>query len=277
MLSGSQPFKAYTFKEMEKKVLKGDYEELKNVSSEANDLIKKMLENDPEKRIKIDDVLNHPWLKNEDVENRKNLKLFTDNEKILLSKYDVNYLSSNKEELIENFTIKNLNEDEDKKLKNKGNTKSVIFSPFNSYVDKSRASIKSIEMEIEEIYKELKVENNICKYAFQAQQENIKYQLSNNNDFDNGIIKTQKEEDMEKHNEEVKKIMDKYKNYNSSKYRSTNNSFEQNETIIELDHKIIKIIEENIGYKEDYLINCIKKNKINYATATYYLLKKDKE
>ena len=82
---------------------------------------------------------------------------------------------------------------------------------------------------------------------------------------------------MEKHNEEVKKIMDKYKNYNSSKYRSTNNSFEQNETIIELDHKIIKIIEENIGYKEDYLINCIKKNKINYATATYYLLKKDKE
>ena len=277
MLSGSQPFKAYTFKEMEKKVLKGDYEELKNVSSEANDLIKKMLENDPEKRIKIDDVLNHPWLKNEDVENRKNLKLFTDNEKILLSKYDVNYLSSNKEELIENFTIKNLSEDEDKKLKNKGNTKSVIFSPFNSYVDKSRASIKSIEMEIEEIYKELKVENNICKYAFQAQQENIKYQLSNNNDFDNGIIKTQKEEDMEKHNEEVKKIMDKYKNYNSSKYRSTNNSFEQNETIIELDHKIIKIIEENIGYKEDYLINCIKKNKINYATATYYLLKKDKE
>ena len=236
-----------------------------------------MLENDPEKRIKIDDVLNHPWLKDEDVENRKNLELFTDNEKIMLSKYDVNYLSSNKEDLIENFTIKNLNEDENKKLKNKGNTKSIIFSPFNSYVDNSKASLKSIEKEIEEIYKELKIENNICKYGFQALQENIKYQLSNNNEFDNGVIITQKEVDIEKHNEEVKKIMDKYKNYHSSKYRSMNNSFEQNETIIEIDHKIIKSIEENIGYKEDYLINCIKKYKINYVTATYYLLKKDKE
>ena len=138
---------------MEKKVLKGDYEELKNVSSEANDLIKKMLENDPEKRIKIDDVLNHPWLKNEDVENRKNLKLFTDNEKILLSKYNVNYLYSNKEELIENFTLKNLETiNEENKLKNKGNTKSLIFSPFNSYIEDSDYNKNEVELEIQKLY-----------------------------------------------------------------------------------------------------------------------------
>ena len=272
MLCGSQPFKAYSLKEMEKKVLKGEYEEIKNVSNEANDLIKKMLEIDPDVRIKLNDVLNHPWLKNEDVENRKKLKLFTDNEKILLSKYDVNYLSSNKEELIENFTLKNLNTDNDNKLKNKGNTKSIIFSPFNSYVDNSNENIRISEAKIQNIYQEIKIENTICKYAFQAQQENIKYELSNNNDFDNGIIKTQKEEDIEKQNQEIKKICNE-KGYNTSRVRSSNNSFEQNE--INIDYDIIKNIEESIGYKHEYLINCIKKNKINYATATYYLLKKD--
>ena len=56
--------------------------------------------------------------------------------------------------------------------------------------------------------------------------------------------------------------------------RSTNNSFEINENII--DEEIIKKIEENIGYDSEYIINGIKKNKINYATATYYLLKKEK-
>ena len=272
MLCGSQPFKAYSLKEMENKVLKGEYEELKNVSNEANDLIKKMLETDPDVRIKLNDVLNHPWLKNEDVENRKKLKLFTDNEKILLSKYDVNYLSSNKEELIENFTMKNLNSDNDNKLKNKGNTKSIIFSPFNSYVDNSNENIRKSEAKIQNIYQEIKIENNICKYAFQAQQENIKYELSNNNDFDNGIIKTQKEEDIEKQNQEIKKIYNE-KGTNTSRFRTSNNSFEQNE--INIDYDIIKNIEESIGYKQEYLINCIKKSKINYATAMYYLLKKD--
>ena len=280
MLSGSQPFRAYSLKDMEKKVVKGDFEEIKDISDEANDLIKKMLVVDPDKRITINEILNHPWLKDENVENRKNLKLFTDNEKILLSKYDVNYLSSNKEELIENFTIKNLDtmNDEDEKLKNRGNTKSIIFSPFNSYVDESNSCKKNSELEIKKIYDELKIENNICKYALVAQQENIKYQLSNNNDFDNGIIKTQKEEDIEKENQEIKRIygeqiLDKITCFN--KYRSSNNSFEFKDNYI--DEEIIKKIEENIGYNSEYVINCIKKNKINYETATYYLLLKEKQ
>ena len=275
MLSGTQPFRAYSLKEMEKKVVKGEFEDIKNVSDEANDLIRKMLVLEPEKRITINEILNHPWLKNENVENRKNLKLFTDNERILLSKFDVNYLTSNKEDLIENFTLKNLETiDEDKKLKNKGNTKSIIFSPFNSYIDNSEVNNNTNELLIEKIYDELKIENNICKYAVEAQQENMKYELSNNNDFDNGMIKTQKEEDIEKENQEIKKIFEeKIIDKNSSKLHSLNNSFEIYDKI---DEDIIKTIEENIGYNSDYIINCIKKNKINYVTATYYLLKKDK-
>ena len=279
MLSGTQPFRAYSLKEMEKKVVKGEFEEIKNISAEANDLIKKMLQIDPDKRIRINEILNHPWLKDEDVENRKNLKLFTENEKILLSKYDVNYLSSNKEELIENFTLKNLETiNEDEKLKDIGHTKSIIFSPFNSYIEEKNNNNENTN-ELKRIYEEIKMENNICKYAAEAQQENIRYELSNNNEFDNGMIKTQKEEDINKHNEEIKKIINEEKNekingIHSSKFRSVNNSFETDEDII--DENIIKTIENNLGYDFQHIINSIKKNKINYATATYYLLKKEK-
>ena len=68
-----------------------------------------MLQVDPKKRISIDKILKHPWLKNVDLENRKNLNLFTESEKIeLLSKFDVDYLISQKEELIENFYFENI-------------------------------------------------------------------------------------------------------------------------------------------------------------------------
>ena len=37
-------------------------EQFKNVSDQARDLIKKLLEVDPEKRISSDEILQHPWL-----------------------------------------------------------------------------------------------------------------------------------------------------------------------------------------------------------------------
>ena len=53
--------------------------------------------------------------------------------------------------------------------------------------------------------------------------------------------------------------MDKITGFN--KFRSPNNYFEFKENII--DEEIIKRIEENILYAPEYVINCIKKNKIN--------------
>ena len=37
----------------------------------------------------------------------------------------------------------------------------------------------------------------------------------------------------------------------------------------------IKDIEEYIGYDKKYLVQCLRKNEINYATATYYLMLRD--
>ena len=253
MLSGIQPFRANSIKDLEKIVLKGKFEEIEEVSQEANDLIKEMLQVDPKKRITIDNILKHPWLNNVDLENRKKLNLFTENEKILLSKFDVDYLTSNKDELIENFSLKNLEtNNNDTSYKYAGDTKSIIFAPYNSYIEDSKENInnnKSIDEEEKQIYKELKILNNICKFGFKVQQANIKYELSNNNDFDNGIIKTQKEEDIKNENEKIEKkyeekmLNDKLSGLNTPRVRSANDSFEESEKII-LKKDIIKKIEK---------------------------------
>jgi len=43
------------------RTLANDYVPLKNVSQECNDLVKKMLEPDPLKRINVQQVMQHPW------------------------------------------------------------------------------------------------------------------------------------------------------------------------------------------------------------------------
>ena len=62
MLSGTVPFKGNNLKDLHDLIITGNYKEVKNISREAEDLIKSILEVDPKKRIKIDDILNHPWL-----------------------------------------------------------------------------------------------------------------------------------------------------------------------------------------------------------------------
>ena len=158
MLGGVQPFRSDSIKELEKIVMEGKYEELKEVSKDVNDLIAKILQVNPKKRINVDEILNHSWLKNVDLNGRKKLNLFTDAEKILLSKFDVDYLTSDKNELIENFTIKNL-ETCQNVSKVGGNTKSLIFAPYNSYIeskDENNLMNKENMLEDEKIYKELK-------------------------------------------------------------------------------------------------------------------------
>ena len=132
-----------------------------------------------------------------------------------MSKYDVNYLHSDKNELIENFTLKNIEDNPNNKNKNNGNTKSIIFAPYNTFIDefdttdknKSKKSTKKI-FEEEKVYKEIEIQNDICKFGLNAQQLNIQYELSNNGDFDNGLIKTEKQEDFQKENEKIEKMFE---------------------------------------------------------------------
>ena len=104
--------------------------------------------------------------------------------------------------------------------------------------------------------------------------------MSNNKDFDNGFINTQKEEEFKNENEKIERIDEekilsaRLSGLNSPKVRSANDSFEESEKI-QIKKDLLKSIEKNIGFDRKYIIDCLKRNKINYATATYFLMSKD--
>ncbi len=277
MLSGTQPFKGNNINELTNNILSGKYNNIDFISNEANDLINHMLQVDVNKRYNVNQCLSHPWLLGVDENERFNYNLFTNAEKVLLSKYNVNYLNCDKDEIVENFTIKNLDTlEDDKKLT--GYTKSLILAPYNS------VNLYNDNL----IENEVLIENNICKFGVKAQQANLKYELNNNIDFDNGMIKSQKSKNDKKDesnnnsfskgispNIEINEdfVSEKKSKINSPKNRSSSSDSNNGKIIIKED--LIREIETNVGYDRKYLISCLKEKKINYATATYYLLNND--
>ena len=79
---------------------------------------------------------------------------------ILLSKTHIDYRKANKEELGENFTMKNLFTVDDKNNKN-ADTKSIILAPFNTMLsDSDDLGDMSFDMNNKII-----TENNLIKYC----------------------------------------------------------------------------------------------------------------
>jgi 5'-AMP-activated protein kinase catalytic alpha subunit len=62
MLYGTVPFKANNMSELQKLILKAKYTLKDEITEEAKDLLTLLLEVDPEKRIKIPEILAHKWL-----------------------------------------------------------------------------------------------------------------------------------------------------------------------------------------------------------------------
>lgn len=63
MLAGMVPFKHKYLNDLQISIMQGKYEDIENISLEAMDLIKGILQTDPSKRLKIEDILNHEWLR----------------------------------------------------------------------------------------------------------------------------------------------------------------------------------------------------------------------
>ena len=274
MLTGEYPFKGRNLEELKNNIFSKNLDKIEFISEEANDLLEKMLTINPEERISLDEILRHVWLKDIDIlemNNKDKIKIFTKNEKYILEKYNVSYLKNNTEDLIENFNNEYLNTIEDEEKKE--NTRSIILAPYNtaiSYFDDSFDSNK-------EIYNEIKVENNICKYKGEVHISNIKYEMSNNDEFDNGVIKSGDNNSISS-----------FSNYSELSQQLKNENFKEKNNNLSFDDKnknhmgkkfckeIIKEIEDKIGYDRNYLLKCLKNEEINYATATYYLMLKDK-
>ena len=316
MLSGTVPFKANNLNDLQNLIMTGNFKEIPDLSKESNDLLHKLLQVNPKKRITIDEAMNHPWFNNinniganNNIFEDNKLSLFTKAEMILLSKNNVDYRNCSKEEMIENFTLKNL--DSKKINENKNNlTKSFIFAPFNS-------SYMNDELKITHLEEKLSIENNIILFDEKINILNRQYELNNNGEIDHGVLinrsnmtsksnNTNHNDNLQKKNvskdknieaqpaqntedDKSKKIIsgsNSKKSINISKDKEINvpnrnkgnylNSMLTYSSTAIIDENILKNM-ENFGYKKEYIQKCITNNEINYCSATYYLLSNSSE
>ena len=316
MLSGTVPFKANNLNDLQNMIMTGNFKEIPEISKESNDLLHKLLQVNPQKRITVDEAMNHPWFNsinnigvNNNIFEDNKLSLFTKAEMVLLSKNNIDYRNCTKEEMIENFTLKNL--DTKNISENKNNlTKSFIFAPFNS-------SYMNDEIKKTHLEENLTVENNIILFDEKINILNRQYELNNNGEIDHGVLinrsnmtsrsnitnnndNSQKKNVSKEKNVEVqpaqnteddksKKILscsNSKKSINISKEKELNvpNRNKGNYLNSMLTYSSTAIIDENIlksmetfGYKKEYIQKCITNNEINYCSATYYLLSSSSE
>lgn len=125
------------------------------------------------------------------------------------------------------------------------------------------------------------IENSLYKFSSIAKQKDLKYQIHNNAEFDNGIINSENESYQGNLNLCKEVIYSHY--YNENLSVNSQSSINENKEVNikhsndEIDIDICEKIHNNtIGYKIDYLIEYLQNKKINYATTTYYLMLKSK-
>jgi len=82
MLYGSVPFKANNMEELHTMIMAGNYTLKEDVSAEARDLLRGMLEKNPKKRLPVSKILKHEWFKDLD----KTLSIFNEQEKAQIRK-----------------------------------------------------------------------------------------------------------------------------------------------------------------------------------------------
>ena len=122
-------------------IVTADYEIKDSVGALPNDLIRKILQPDPDKRLTISEILAHPWM----TSIPRSIEMFTEEEKEKIrteftfadcNKLNRNFVAREDRE----FTEFELGTTQNELLKNHS-TKSVILAPFNSSATDMDASI----------------------------------------------------------------------------------------------------------------------------------------
>ena len=294
MLSGTVPFKGDNLKELKNIILSGKYKMIKDLSPEGTNLLEKILEVEPSKRIKIDEILKHPWLNDLDFDYWKNHNLFTNAEYVLLAKSNVDYRNMEyKDDMLENFDIRNLDTIEEKQINKNVNSKSFILTPFNTSITEESDEYEndfSKEKSIIDINNpDLQILNGAIKFKQKVRDLNRNYELNNNNEIDNGIVITQNESENDKisknsneydndinnekiNSKDISPLNEKEENNFNSKGSIVNNNYNCNE-VGDINEKALDIL-ENLGYKKSFVKEWLSNNCFNYATASYHLIVK---
>ena len=287
MLSGTLPFsihnddisisqddKSNNFA-LQYSIINNEPKKIDNISFQALDLLKGLLNKNPKKRFNCDDVLNHPWLK----DNCNNYKyhLFTKAEMLLLSKTYIDYRYANIDDIKENFTLSNLERDDKNNLKDSNaniRTKSYILAPYNSMKHYFQNDDESEDDDFSDM--ELTLENGIINFGNKVREFNMNYELNNNGELDNGMLINTKTETVSTsirnntltNNNGYFIEDDNNNNINVKKEKKGkfNNEIEKDK----MENILNKI--QILGYDINYVKNCLKDNIICHATAVYYLM-----
>ena len=268
---------------------------IEKISDSARDLLHGLLNKDPNKRLTCDEILNHPWLNGEDINNKHHL--FTKVEMLMLSKTYIDYRKANMDDLQENFTISNLKRDKDINKNNKNvTTKSFILTPYNSLIcndESNEESEKYCDSEFDDFNNEnINLENELISYSNKVKEFNILYELNNNNEVDNGmlinskinsgatwtitneiinnnsVIKTESVlcvEEEGNDDDEGEKCCHKKVLIKNKQVKNQDNLEKKN--INKIFDKI-----EVLGYDKKYVKKCLENNILCQATSIYFLL-----
>ena len=284
MLSGFFPFIGNNDYELHKSITSGKFAEIEGISNECSDLLHRILEVDPVKRITINEILGHKWLMNENISYDM---LFTNAEKIIFSKLNLDYRNSKKEDLLELFTDKNLDSDLEDENQN-ASTRSVVNVPFNS---KIRTYYNDDD---DEFFEDLNIEDSILKFNPKVNELNRNYEINFNSEADQGRKKAkgrglmssfnnsinkeyqQREKVNENNNSNDNKIniLDNNNNLcdlsNKNSNKKNKDTMSTNSATFYVDENCIKFVED-FGYKREFIMKSLEGNEINHATACYYL------
>ena len=303
MVSGFFPFTGINESQLHRHILSGKFPKIQNISNDLSDLINKILELNPKKRINIDEILNHPWITNVEIENSdennkfiiNNNDLFTKAEKIIYYKLRKDYrdINNNEEGNLETFTYRNIDTHYQEENLN-DMTVSFVHTPFNT--------IRERDYDDDLFYDDVNIEKDIMKFLPKANEMNMQYEINNNCDFDHGYIISKKDNYFKKKimssfnesyiqkqkQKKIKNKKDEIKNEeNKNEKELKNNNFEINNhneyenknykdnyttksSTFNFDNNAIKYV-ESFGYKREFIIKSLETNEINHATATYYL------
>lgn len=310
MLYGTVPFKAASMEELHSLILRGIYTLKDDISQEARDMLRGLLEINPHKRLTIPEILNHPWLKDYD----HNLQLFNDQEREMIKKeYTYNdpsrYNRNENEEPIDCFTEHNIDSVYNT-LKN-ASEKSIILAPFNSTqsedFDMFKKRIKPMMFE----------KNLVLRLSRLCREVDRQYEFNNNGQLDNGVYhkqvnntadndsgddkdkksKKKKQQDSDDEDDEARfqicqcsRTMGqefltedyeefKLKDARGNKVSRANELLAAHPSTVGtremiVDHEKVERLVQ-FGYPYEYIIENLQENLPNYLTAGYYLLQMD--
>ena len=270
--------------ELQYSIINNEPKHIEKISDEARDLLKGLLNKNPNKRLTIEQILNHPWLQmDENKGKNKKHHLFTKAEIIMLSKTYIDYRNGCIDDLKENFTLSNLKKEKgtnkDKNKMKNISTKSSLLAPYNTLIQEDDSDIDyTYDDALEDLNNpNIILENDIIIIKNKVKEFNLNYELNNNGECDNGmLIKTK-----------TGTISSSLNNSSKNDGNITNRSRQRNEEDNLLDEliegndeqeeqedKINKILDEieKLGYNKKYVLNCVNKNILCYASSVFYLM-----